>query len=425
MKNIKAIMGIWLLSMSIPLSIMAQPGVTSNRNVVFIHGLMGSSSSWQAFTDDFTSGVNERRMNADRAQHGTSGGINFAASEINSPNFGSQSLVIGHSMGGVIARHLDLNNMRTIGGIINVGGPLDGAPAANALVDGRAAAAVSNAATQMIRGPLATLGFISPIITVAGNAIAADRLPGEINKLLNVNTFGGSQTVNDLKVGGAGIEQDKNANPTTTPKVSIWGNENSPTHWNIATTGTGINVPEIADDVADFYNTMFYVHIGTGSFNFWNPWGWFSFWAAGEWNAGANWVEYQSESDWNHLIGSDMVVQQCVDMTYTYCTYPDSRCAYTPQNWMYCVTRCTDYTRNVCFNVHNNGVSDAFIPAISQQGQGSKSWRTNGAVSPSFEAPGADHLEERDPNNAGMQSAFERVFTLEGGLPDVFRVNRR
>jgi hypothetical protein len=137
------------------------------------------------------------------------------------------------------------------------------------------------------------------------------------------------------------------------------------------------------------------------------------------------WIE--KERIYNNLIGSDMVVEQCLDRTYTYCTFPDNRCAYTPQSWQYCITRCTDYTRNVCLNVHNNGISDAFIPALSQRGEGSRSWRVGGQPTIPIEAMHTNHAEELQPESVEMRAIFDRIFLATPGsdINPVFQINRR
>jgi pimeloyl-ACP methyl ester carboxylesterase len=426
MKNIKLFIGAFLVALQLPLSIFSQPGITSDKNVVFIHGLNGNSNSWQPFTSLFTG---DRRMSADRPAHNSSGGISGASSQISSSNFGTQSLTIGHSFGGVIARHLNNTGQKVIGGLITVGSPLDGAPIANALSDGSASIAILNSASILASGPMATIGLGNSVIPLISNQFGnfgADFLTQKMGEFLNVNNFGGSATVNDLKVGG-GIEQDKNAAPTNTPKVSIWGNENSPTHWNILSTASGQNVPQIADDLSTIYQSQFSLFLNIGFVNLYNGSGHGFFSIAFQWYAGWQWIENDSEIIWNNLIGSDMVVQQCFTFTSSICTYPDERCDDTPGNWQYCQTICTPTTGTTCVQVHNNGISDAFIPAVSQRGLGSNSWRLNGQITPSVEAVNINHLQEIQPNAelGEMQVAFAKIFALNNGVDPIFRVNRR
>jgi hypothetical protein len=74
---------------------------------------------------------------------------------------------------------------------------------------------------------------------------------------------------------------------------------------------------------------------------------------------------------------------------------------------------------------YNNGISDAFIPALSQRGDGGTSWRTgSGGIITSFEAFGVNHLEEVDANNVEMQAKFSTIFAA-AGVDQVFKINRR
>jgi hypothetical protein len=229
----------------------------------------------------------------------------------------------------------------------------------------------------------------------------------------------------DLQVGGSGIEQEKSAAPTTTPKISIWGNENSPTHWNILGTMEKKNVAGIAEATSDFYEIMFWFHMARGSGGWWNPWGWWNLYAAYEWYAGWDWVDNDSERVWNYVIGSSLVGTQCYQETRLYCA-PDENCIDIPRNWGRCPIVCTPGTSSTCVQVYSNGQSDAFIPATSQRGDGSNSWRVRtGTIASSpvvkIEAPTVNHQEETDANNAVMQGIFRRVFTGSDGA--VFRID--
>ncbi|NJN34962.1 MAG: hypothetical protein HC817_12620 [Saprospiraceae bacterium] len=321
MKNIKILIPFFVATVFLMATINAQVGVTSNRDVVFIHGL-NDVNGWDNFSNFLT---NTRRMNSDEPNHNSQGGFGTLASNIFSPNFGNQSLVIGHSLGGSIARRLNRIG-RPMGGIITVGSPLEGAPIANALLDGSAANAVQDAIFHLSRGPLADLGFINPLITVGGHAVGAVFLPDIIDDALNIDDFGGAVTLNDIKVGGLGTTQDKFATFTPTPKVSIWGNEVSPVHWNLLSSSTQQDVVEIADDLSTFYETSFWVHTGIAAINFWNPAGWWSAFAAHEWHAGWAWIDDDSERIWNNLIGSDLVAQHCWVEEVTYCYFVDVIC---------------------------------------------------------------------------------------------------
>ena len=131
----------------------------------------------------------------------------------------------------------------------------------------------------------------------------------------------------------------------------------------------------------------------------------------------------------SYLIGSDLVATQCYSYTTQFCTYPDDRCDDTPSNWQYCQLICTPGTASTCVQVHSNGISDAFIPATSQRGNGSDSWRVGsvGGTAVSWkEAMGVNHQEEVDPNTAEMRSVFDDVFSGQAsrGSSPPFQINR-
>jgi hypothetical protein len=419
MKNIRFFIGILALLSQLPLSIFAQPGITSDRQVTLIHGL-GEPEAWIPFRNFFT-GQDNRRMNIARPEYNSLGGLNAAASQI--PFIGSNTVVISHSLGGLIARHIN-NGSNPMAGIITVGSPMDGAPIANALEDGRVNNAVSDAANQLTRGPLAQLGYLTPLLTLAGQVLRVTFLADKISENVNTTKFGGVNMVSDIKVGGSAIEQDKNAAPTNTPKISIWGNENTPVHWNILGSATGQDVAGAANSLSTIYEVGFFANLAVGAVLWYSPVGWWAFYAAYEWYNGWQWISNDSERVWNNLIGSDMVATQCYQYPSLICYYPDTRyCENHPGSWN-CLLTCDPITLSSCAQVHSNGQSDAFIPITSQRGDGGTSWRTgSGQIVKEREAREVNHLEEVDANNNVMRAIFAEIFA--GGIDPNFRIDRR
>jgi pimeloyl-ACP methyl ester carboxylesterase len=436
MKNIKFVFGI-LAFCWLPLTIFGQVGVTTDRNVTFLHGLNGGGT-WDPFVNFFSQQApNGRRMNISNVNFTSTGGFNTIANSVTG-NFGTTSVAICHSMGGPIARRLDITGAAIIGGIITVGSPMDGAPVANSVVNGDAGRAIGDAVYALSRGPLASLGILNFDLQFYGNAIGSNLIPGLLGLILGPSVFGNdATTLNDLKVGGAGIEADKNAAPTNTPKISIWGNEDSPTHWNIMQTQSHLptvalsgfpiqlTVPELATGFSYAYLAASIVCATIAIINWYNPVGWYNAYAAYQWYAGYDYIANDSERIYNNLIGSDMVVQQCFSYLSNNCHPPDTRyCEQNPGDWQRCPLTCDPVTINYCVQVHNNGISDAFIPAVSQRGEGSRSWRTGGGqVITTIEAMHMNHFEELQPQNVEMTSIFDDVFT--GRYDAVFRINRR
>jgi hypothetical protein len=400
----------FLLTLCLPLKINGQ-----DRNVIWLHGLNGQATDLQNFRNQFNGTF---RMNGFQpSTYTSSAGIQQYANDIvntNAGRFNNNLITIAHSMGGVAARRADLSGSANLGGIITVGSPLDGAGIASSVNNNSATMAVEQGIENASKGPLAELipiPFVNNII--ATEVIDKLRSNGTLN--LNANTFG-QTSVNDLQLGG-GITGDMNANPTNLPKVSIFGNEESPVHWNIATTAAnqaGINIDmAVAADIAeDVYYTFFIVDIVEGSlaiaFGFWNPWAWLiaaiKFWQADQWKQGYDWF-VDSERIWNVLIGSNVVANQCITYQAYICYYPSN----SSSCWQ---------TRTTCFLSQLTGQSDGFIAANSQTGFGSTSW----AGVPNVEALGVNHLEEIDANNGVMKSKFEQIFDSPGTY---FFTNRR
>jgi pimeloyl-ACP methyl ester carboxylesterase len=393
-----------------------------------LHGLNDNSNAWQPFSSRF-SGTENRWISSNNQSYSSTGGLAAIFGGVSTAGSGSSSITICHSLGGVVARNLDNNNPGNfVGGIVTVGSPLDGAPIANALLNGSAVNAISHSTSAMLRGPTATLGFATgPLFSIAGRAITALFLPFIVQHFLDIDQFGGFTTINDVRVGGSGIETEKTRTPTATPKISIWGNEESPTHWSILQSTTNQDVPYIAEVSSDVYEIFFWTHLGAGLTHTYSPWGWWSIYASYEWYAGWDWIDNDSERIWNNLIGSGIVATQCYQEPRLFCQL-DENCIDIPRLWANCPTVCTPGTASVCVQVHSNGISDAYIPATSQRGDGSNSWRIrNGAITsmPVFkrEALGVNHFEEIDATNSMMRSRFVEIFS--GSIDPVFRIDTK
>lgn len=427
------IIGLLLLVLH-PLKMSAQAGITSNRRVVFLHGLNEDFTDWTAYVNHFTT-TDTRRMNPFNQNFSSVGGLNAIFNRVSTAGSGGTSIAICHSLGGVVARNLDSRNPSTstnpfVGGIVTVGSPLDGAPIANALLNGAAFDAINNSANTMARGPLATIGHIfGPLFQFAGYDITTSLLPGIISDELQINKFGGLATISDIQVGGSGITAEQTLAPTATPKISIWGNENSPTHWNITATSTKKNVADMAASTSDFYEIHYWFYLARGSGAWWNAWGWWNFYAAYEWYAGMDWVDSDSERIWNNIIGSDLVGTQCYQEARVFCA-PDENCVDIPRMWGRCPIICTPGTSSTCVQVHSNGQSDAWIPASSQRGDGSDSWRVRTGTTTSslvlkIEALGVNHFEEIQATHPIMQGIFNDIFDrTDVRVAPVFQINR-
>lgn len=136
----------------------------------------------------------------------------------------SQSVIIAHSMGGLVARQLDANNLRTIGGIVTVGTAHNGALIATNLRNGRVLASAEKGATELIKGPGSTIfSFIFPFnipglnASKFANVLWDNILEGETMKLLPPTN---SNTLRDLMPGSAVIN-NLNTRNTRVPFINV------------------------------------------------------------------------------------------------------------------------------------------------------------------------------------------------------------
>jgi hypothetical protein len=398
------------VTLSLPLKTNGQ-----DRNVIWLHGFNGQSTDWQDFNNQFN---NTFKITGFQPRtYSSSLGIQAYATNItnlNSGRFTNNLITIGHSMGGVVARRMDLTGQANLGGLITVGSPLDGAGIASSVNFGFATAQIQNGVNQVSKGPIASL---LPIIRVF-NVDIIDVINSLTNNGLAITPSSfGQQTINDLQLGG-GITNDMFANPTNLPKVSIYGNEESPVHWKVAAAGLkksqglDLDLENIASIAEDIYYTSYVVNNTVGVVaavvGFWNPFAWFAaaywFWQADQWKQGYDWL-CDSERIWNVLIGANIGFQQCFTYQAYICYYPSN----SSSCWQ---------TRTSCFTSELNGQSDGFIPANSQTGVRSTSWLGVSQI----EAFGVNHLEEIDVNNGVMQTKFAQIFDNQGTY---FFTNRR
>jgi len=101
-----------------------------SNNYVWIHGLNGSADSWLVYQNAFTPN------NGTRPAYKSDKSITNITKDFRSANialFGKNTILIGHSMGGLVARELERNHSSTIKGIVTIGTGHQGAQFAKEL----------------------------------------------------------------------------------------------------------------------------------------------------------------------------------------------------------------------------------------------------------------------------------------------------
>lgn len=294
-----------------------------DRNVIWVHGLGESQFTWDIYENLFET---ERRMTAISEDYPDFNGLTVAANNVVSDIDGAfgfngarddDNMAIGHSMGGIVCREVDRTRTgfnQRFGGYITVGSPNDGAAVVNALQNGDGVTGMTDACNRMTAGPLSEISLL--IFNVGGwahNVFCSVLLDDLLEDNFGPNGFN-TASHNDLRVGSPRMNAINNAN-TGTPRISIFGNENSPVHWRLLSSLNSNNANDtdfvvVANLFRGIYNAMFILRtsqaVVSGIFGFFNPSAWFltalRSWQAIQWKKGRDWLD-DSEEIWEGLIG--------------------------------------------------------------------------------------------------------------------------
>lgn len=394
-----------------------------DRGSVWVHGLgSNSAGEWAQWQNLFT---NERQLNnLSRGNFDTDQGINGMANQVRSTYGGdSRTIFFGKSMGGVVGRELDVNQNGSFGGIITAGSPLDGARIANSVRSGEATNAVEDGVNAAIEGPRRQLGIVAYVVSGIVINDQIRKLTQTANSFVSNNfTQGPTDLAENSGYMNSGI---RNAQ-TGTAKLLVYGNEESPVHWRIASQLFFDNDDDLVGymrTAGDVYDAAMWVNYGlaaaSGVFTFGLSAIYFV-WVADGWSQGMNWIRYDSERVWNNLIGAGTPstntvcstqidwngFNQCMSSLGHQATYQDYQNCQQQNSSQYCYT----YYASV------NGQSDAFIKAPSQTGYNS-AWANTATR---IEARGANHLEMR--KHPRMEQIYRGVFegNVDGQSIDPF-----
>ncbi len=223
------------------------------------------------------------------ALRGVNAIADFLSNEVNArANVGdSATILIGHSMGGMIAKEIDLRqnagnaNSFTPAGIITMGSPLDGARIINSF-ESRWFRWWKFGYGSRVYGLTRSVGYNLGRCTLPGGGIIGVSLAQAFNnKAVNLTTgvgvspigFGlfrhfspaSGPTWEDLREGG--YNQFRSGTNTATPKVNIWGNIQRPAFETVldGTGGIGtplgdINLGNTYRDVVNYTQLMYNIY---------------------------------------------------------------------------------------------------------------------------------------------------------------------
>lgn len=244
----------WIVPGMISMNTQAQ----SRRDIVWMHGLNGEKSK-KVNLKSYASRFKSTFSNIDQSyaplstQNTSYKGVHaiadFLSQEVNKRgNVGDdRTIVIGHSMGGMVAKELDIRqrerrpNTFKAEGIITLGSPLDGAKIANSAASPRfknwifgwgapANRLVHSISYYLGKATIPGGGIVAKRIakklTAVGAVITAFASPWQKNGLWkNVLPFSG-QTFKDLRTDGYSARTKYKTTPTL--KINMWGNIQRP-----------------------------------------------------------------------------------------------------------------------------------------------------------------------------------------------------
>lgn len=400
----------------------------AQRNVHWIHGLGGADTSWEQFSNEFDlqRQILENTNNTYQSGNGVNGMVGAIQTQIGG-TAGGTALGICHSMGGVAGRQLDVENTGFFSGIMTFGSPLRGARIANSVNGTAAQDYVSNAVSQLRKGPNRQLFPIPQLI--AANPIIQTTLL--ILGISDIDDFIGQRVVqgqrNELNLTpatAADIGEESGYNQmfynaaTPTPKLVYWGNEASPIHVRMFAgtqpefLGHTFSEPEL---VAGF-NITRQIYGSRRDVNYTLRWifpGLFPYynWIGNGWADGYDYLADQSENEWSNLIGAGFSFTQPVTYlrfigtdlaAYDQCVSDANGnsgdlaiCESTYFQWV---------TENVTFFVRD--ASDGLVPRRSQIGENTAWTNSNAEVR---ELTNNSHNEmRRSPESRGeITEAFD------------------
>ena len=241
------------------------------RSIFLLHGLNGSATHWNVYKP-YLDSLLKNKKGVYTINYNSNIGVNNATQEaLKQMNYykNSQNIAIGQSMGGVVLSEVDRINTNTyFGGFITMGSPNNGGAILNDLKNGSdipdlikgitfnnfeyksntynlikegcnlGSKATINAlaagANSLTGGNLLLKKWFVTALPVS-NAISSIFCEFILPKIIleQKSPFkNATQTANDLSVNSAILSNINNTN-TETPKIAIYGHEQSPVHWRV------------------------------------------------------------------------------------------------------------------------------------------------------------------------------------------------
>ncbi len=342
-------------------------GYTQSGGVDWIHGLGGNNVSLEDVANHYES--LRPIVSPTRNSYPTGDGISVMATSVQAQTGGPNRLAISHSLGGTAVRQVTIWSHAHWKGVVTMGSPLRGAQIAASGTNGVNQGFINNGHDRMMAGPQVGAGMAPPLFPGIGLELEPTGILGQVfssefaykaNKKL-MDAFGlTGNTAADLNPASA-YQNNIAVHSVATPKILVWGNEVYPILWRIVGTYTFLkheqNGIDLANKVAGLHQN---IANGEEVLSWANlPLHGFHQWRKGKWLEGRDWVNTDSNTGWQNVIGA----------TYTETVtnyYPHDRCGpegfamcELSNSYAYCVDYCTEwipYTQTIYHNEASDGV---------------------------------------------------------------------
>ncbi len=268
---------------------------SQEKKVVWVHGLNGhtegeNKSIWaKKYATEFQ---NQRKMNSlttDYNKTSNSGVANYAKYIIDNTRSHYRGIAIGHSMGAMALREIDVYHQKPFSGIITVGAPLKGGNiintdaginfAQNTAYYGKrwivASAAVGLAAVAgsllpkvfgaAFIGNYYSAAFIASVVGINSELMLKE--DGIIRWKAENMAPNSGLTQSDLQP-NSGYTNQFNNTYTNTPKIQIFGNEYQPVAWHVLETNNLIALSTVR--LINYASLT--AALAWGVYAYWNPW---------------------------------------------------------------------------------------------------------------------------------------------------------
>lgn len=396
------------LSALIILCIHANQLLSQNRDVIWVHGYKDDSKFWEGYEELFNE---SHRINSTNDHLSSKSGIGFMTTQINNRiTTSNNTILIGHSMGGVASAALQ----RDTRGVITVGAPLNGAAIVNSIKSDRVTAETSYAANELVAGPSILFSSTYILLDALGidwtaNAVASimeDFVDDEISRHEN-------QTFEDLSSGSLYMNNPNRYN-SDVPKISIWGNEESPVHYRLASYSEYEDDAKLVTEInkiKDIYWLHYIAHrvedwqyvidpVGSTINNN----------ISKAWKRGYDYLN-NSEKNWKYLIGATKSVSS------TYQVLLNRACDDQPELGMGRIKKdaCWEWVTITSYSTVMTP-SDGLINQNSQQAQNTLNWQAD-----LVEARSVNHMEMG--NHPEMERILNNIF--DGRRNGAFLIPRK